>query len=124
MTKSFKEQYTLDQRITESSKIKSKYPDRVPVIIECSEELNSVIIKKKYLVPREISVSSLPHILRNKSTQIDSSKAIILFVNNKIPKPSSIIGEIYDEYILNNNDSEEKYDKFLYINATYESTFG
>ena len=122
--KSFKQQFTLDQRISESTRIKCRYPDKVPVVLECSKELESIINKKKYLVPRDVSISSLPCILRNRSSKIDSSKAIILFINNKMPKSTSLMGEIYDEYIENNMNKKERCDEFLYIYVTYESTFG
>ena len=122
--KSFKQQFTLDQRISESTRIKCRYPDKVPVVLECSKELESIINKKKYLVPRDVSISSLHCILRNRSSKIDSSKAIILFINNKMPKSTSLMGEIYDEYIENNMNKKERCDEFLYIYVTYESTFG
>ena len=60
MTKSYKEEFSLDQRSSESNRILAKYPDRVPIIIECkNKELNGLIHKKKFLVPSEISVSYL-----------------------------------------------------------------
>ena len=124
MIKSFREEFTIDQRISESNRIKCKYPDRVPIILECSNELNSIITKKKYLVPRDISISSLPCILRSRSTKINSSKSIIIFINNKIPKSSSLVGELYDEYLELNKYKKEISDQFLYIYATYENTFG
>ena len=124
MTKSFRDQFTLDERISESNRIKSKYPDRVPVILECSKELDAVITKKKYLVPKDISISSLPCILRNRSSKINSSKAIILFIDDKMPKSTSLMGEIYDDYLNSKIRKKERIDEFLYIHATYESTFG
>ena len=124
MVKSFKEQHTLDERINESCRIKARYPDRVPVIIECSGELDSLITKKKYLVPRDISISSLSCVLRNRSSKIDSRKAIILFIDNKMPKAINLVGEIYDEYIQNHMNKKERCDEFLYVYVTYESTFG
>jgi len=47
----FKEDHTLDQRCQESNKIRQKYPDRIPVIVQKVEGSNiEKIDKRKYLV--------------------------------------------------------------------------
>ena len=123
MIKSFRKQHTLNERISECNRILSRHPGRVPVILECSKELDGIIEKRKYLVPKDISVSSLPYIIRNRS-KINSNKSIILFVNDKIPKAHSLVGELYEEYLDSINNKRESEDKFLYIYVAYESTFG
>ena len=124
MTKSYKEEFSLDQRSSESNRILAKYPDRVPIIIECkNKELNGLIHKKKFLVPSEISVSYLMQIIRGKS-KLDCKKAIFMFIGDKILVGSSIISEVYEKYLETKKNTNEKYDKFLYIELTYENTFG
>ena len=45
------ENYILDQRCQESNKIRQKYPDRIPVIVQKVEGSNiEKIDKRKYLV--------------------------------------------------------------------------
>ena len=124
MTTSFKKEFSLDQRISESNRILAKYPDRVPVIIECNDkELSSLIKKKKFLVPRDISVSYLLGIIRGR-VSIPSNKALFIFHDSRMLSSLSIIGEIYEQDREYKFNSPEQYDKFLYINIAYESTFG
>ena len=47
--KKFKELYTAQERISESNRIIAKYPDYIPVIIDCSEKLGQ-LRKQKFLV--------------------------------------------------------------------------
>ena len=43
--------YSIDQRCAESQKIRQKYPDRIPVIVQKAENSNiEKIDKRKYLV--------------------------------------------------------------------------
>ena len=51
--KSFKESYEFKNRKKEADRIREKYPDRVPIIVEKSTKSTDIpdIDKKKYLVP-------------------------------------------------------------------------
>ena len=123
MTTSFKKEFTLDQRISESGRILAKYPDRIPIIIECNDkELAKLIKKRKFLVPYDISVSYLVHIIRNK-IKLDSSKAIFMFYEKTLLTSASMIGELYEKH-KENNKGDTRGDKFFYITIAYESTFG
>ena len=127
MTIPFKKQFSLDQRISESQRIISKYPDRIPIIIECSKDLDDLIKKRKFLVPKDISVSYLLYIVRRK-IRIDSNKAVFMFSENKLLCAQSMIGSLYDEYInkqisIDGGDCV-KGDRFFYITLSYENTFG
>ncbi|KAH0504535.1 Gamma-aminobutyric acid receptor-associated protein-like 2 [Microtus ochrogaster] len=67
-------------RCVESAKIRAKYPDRVPVIVEKVSGSQIVDIdKRKYLVPSDITVAQFMWIIR-KRIQLPSEKAIFLFV--------------------------------------------
>lgn len=124
----FKKQYDLNKRIQESNAIMAKYPDRIPIILQCdNKELASMIKKRKFLVPRDIQVSYLLSIIRGKA-QIDSSKAIMMFHDNKMLNGTNSIGTLYEEYIENihfkSNGSDESRDKFFYVTLQFENTFG
>lgn len=55
--KSFKEEHGFEKRKAESEKIREKYPDRIPVIVEKVERSDiDDIDKKKYLVPSDLTV--------------------------------------------------------------------
>ena len=45
----FQEDHTLEHRITESQKIRTRYPDRIPVIVERADNSEiEMIDKRKY----------------------------------------------------------------------------
>lgn len=113
----FQEEYKFEYRKKEFLKIKNKYPERIPVIVEknikCDDLIN--IKKKKYLVPNELNISSLIYLIR-KNIKLDPSKALFLMTNNKILNNNKSLYDAYEE-----NKSE---DGFLYIYYTSENTFG
>jgi GABA(A) receptor-associated protein len=105
----------------ESQSILAKYPDKIPVIIECkNNDLAKLITKRKFLVPRDINCSHLLVILRNK-INLDSSKGLFMFHDNVLLSGTNIIGEIYEKHIRDDINVD---DRFLYITLQYESTFG
>uniref|UniRef100_A0A8C1DS49 GABA(A) receptor-associated protein like 2 n=1 Tax=Cyprinus carpio carpio TaxID=630221 RepID=A0A8C1DS49_CYPCA len=82
----FKEDHSLEHRCVESAKIRNKYPDRVPVIVEKVSGSQIVDIdKRKYLVPSDITVAQFMWIIR-KRIQLPSEKAIFLFVDKTVPQ--------------------------------------
>tara|TARA_Y100000389_G_C17421902_1_gene497206 strand:- start:123 stop:467 length:345 start_codon:yes stop_codon:yes gene_type:complete len=108
---------SLDERLSESAKIKKKYPDKIPVIIKKSSIDKNLkeIDREKYLIPFTLLISQLHYIVRKK-ININAEQAIYLFCNNKLISTSETIGNIY-----NKNKNE---DGFLYIEYTAENTFG
>lgn len=112
----FKEEHTLEHRKSESSKIRAKYPERIPVIVE-KEPKSSIanIDKRKFLVPSDISVAQFMWIIR-KRIQLPAEKAIFLFVGKVLPQTSASMGQIYEDH--------KDDDGFLYIAYSGENTFG
>lgn len=112
----FQEDHTLEHRINEAQKIRTRYPDRIPVIVERAENSTiEMIDKRKYLVPNDITVAQFMWIIR-KRIELPSEKAIFLFVNRIVPQSSWSMGELYN--------SHRHKDGFLYIAYSGESTFG
>uniref|UniRef100_A0A663F7S9 GABA type A receptor associated protein like 2 n=1 Tax=Aquila chrysaetos chrysaetos TaxID=223781 RepID=A0A663F7S9_AQUCH len=80
-----------EHRCVESAKIRAKYPDRVPVIVEKVSGSQIVDIdKRKYLVPSDITVAQFMWIIR-KRIQLPSEKAIFLFVDKTVPQSRNCI---------------------------------
>ena len=115
--KSFKEKYTLKDRLAEATRIREKYPERVPIIVERYNNNDDIpnIDKHKYLVPVDITVGKFIYIIR-KRIKLPPEKAMFVFVNNTIPSTSMTIGTIYD--------IEQEADNFLYFFYSSEATFG
>ena len=109
------DQYTLEQKQNYYSVLKNKYPDRIPVILKKGNKILQDIDKNKYLMPKNLTVSNLVYLIRNK-IKIDDKQAIFLFVNNTLVPMNTTINELYNEH-----HSE---DKFLYIVYSLENTFG
>jgi GABA(A) receptor-associated protein len=108
--------FKIEQRKSEAEKIRQKYPDRIPVVVErVPNSQIPEIDKRKFLVPNDISVAQFMWIIR-KRIQLPSEKAIFLFVNKTIPQSSATMGQIYSNF--------KDEDGFLYISYSGENTFG
>lgn len=114
----FKLEHDLENRVKESKKIKTKYPERIPVIVQKSSHCtNGVpdIDKKKYLVPGDLTVGQFVHVIR-KRINITAEKAIFIFVNNLLPPTGQYMSFLYEE--------QKDEDGFLYVFYSSENTFG
>ncbi|XP_067932433.1 gamma-aminobutyric acid receptor-associated protein-like 2 [Watersipora subatra] len=112
----FKQENTLEDRMKESAKIKSKYPDRIPVVVEkVPNSQIQDIDKRKFLVPNDISVAQFMWIIRRR-IQLPAEKAIFLFLGKVLPQSSTSMSQIYQEH--------KDEDGFLYIAYSGENTFG
>ena len=112
----FKNESTFEDRKKESSRIISKYPDRVPVICEKDPKSDVPNIdKKKYLVPQELTVGQFVYVIR-KRIDLSPEKAVYLFIDNTLPPTASLLSSVYDQH--------KDEDGFLYITYSGENTFG
>ncbi|CAL8129940.1 unnamed protein product [Prunus armeniaca] len=180
-TKSFKDEFTFEQRVEESQDIMAKYPDRVPVRptnksfsflfffrfsflvstlftdIQVTTEdyvylklkgkemlwdhsysllltirflwamVSQVIVekysrtnlpqmeKKKYLVPRDMSVGQFIYVLSSR-LHLAHGKALFVFVKDTLPQTASLMDSVYESF-------KDK-DGFLYMCYSTEKTFG
>jgi len=61
----YKEERSLAQRRADGDKVRIRYPDRVPVIVEKSPKARVADVdKKKYLVPADLTVGQFIFIIR------------------------------------------------------------
>ncbi|CAA0813974.1 Autophagy-related protein 8c [Striga hermonthica] len=112
----FKLEHPLERRQAEAARIREKYPDRIPVIVEKAERSDIPDIdKKKYLVPADLTVGQFVYVVR-KRIKLSAEKAIFIFVKNILPPTAAMMSAIYEE----NKDE----DGFLYMTYSGENTFG
>ncbi|XP_020101297.1 autophagy-related protein 8i-like [Ananas comosus] len=112
----FKEMFTFEERVKESKDIIAKYPDRVPVIVERFSRADlPEMEKKRFLVPRDMSVGQFIHILSSR-LHLSPGKALFVFVKNTLPQTASLMDSIYGMY--------KDDDGFLYMCYSSEKTFG
>ena len=109
-------QYSFGYRIEEATRIMRAYPDRIPVVCE-KEQFRDfpTLDKKKYLVPKDITVGQFIHVIR-KRLKLPPDIAMFLLTNGVIPNTSSPMDIIYSVH--------KAQDNFLYITYTGENTFG
>ena len=116
--RSFAETHSFQKRYDEATRIRKKYPNRVPII--CEKDHRSLDIpdidRKKYLVPLDLSIANFMYVIR-KRIKISPEKSIYLFIDNHVmPATSQLIATLYEEH--------RHRDGFLYIKYAGESTFG
>lgn len=112
----FCNEFTKDERRSEFSRIRAKYPDRIPVI--CERAFNSSVPqvdKRKFLVPRDITAGQFLYVVRQR-IRLQSGEAMFIFVDGVLPRTDASMDEIY-----NLHKSE---DGFLYLTYSGENTFG
>jgi GABA(A) receptor-associated protein len=113
---SFKERHPFEQRCNESKRIREKYADRIPIIVEVAKRSSLPPLDKcKYLVPQDLTVGQFVYVIR-KRISLSPENAIFIFVNNTLPPTASLCSSIYAE--------QKDEDGFLYVTVSSESTFG
>ena len=110
---SFKTKLSFEQRIAEYNKMSSKYPDKIPVILEYAENGVVVSTTRKLMAHPDLTVADLIKIAKQKT---NSSDAVFIMVNNKIMPSTTPISLMYVE----NKDV----DGFLYVIHIKENCFG
>jgi GABA(A) receptor-associated protein len=113
---SHKEEIPFEKRRAEGKKIRIKYPDRIPVIVERAPKARiRNLDKRKYLVPADLNVGQFYFLIR-KRIQLRPEEALFFFINNQMPPTSTTMGCLYQ------NHQEE--DFFLYVAYSDESVYG
>ena len=117
MAAEFKKKYSLEKRLEESTKIKEKHTDRLPIIVTKGDTANiSNIEKSKFLAPRDLTLGQFLHVIR-KRIKLNENEALFLFINGSIlPNNSDSIENTYNTY--------KDEDGFLYITYCNENVFG
>ena len=114
----FKTQFSPEERLLESSRIRDKFPGRIPVIVEKSRNASPhipTIDKSKFLVPADLTISQFIFVIR-KRIHLQSETALFLFVAGTLPTTALTMRELYSIH--------HESDGFLYAQYTGENTFG
>jgi len=112
----YKDENPFEKRKMEGEKIRKKYPDRVPVIVEKAKYCRLADLdKKKYLVPCDLTVSQFYFLIR-KRVHLKPEDALFFFIDNIIPSTSETMGALYEKH--------KEADNFIYISYSEESVYG
>jgi len=121
----FLDDYPFEKRLQESERIKNKYPERIPVIINI-DNTNTFrknvpdMEKIKYLFPSDSPVASVLVVAR-KRMKISEATGLFVFIHNEngkdvIPQTNQSMKDLYNKY--------KNKDGFLYLIITGENVFG
>ncbi|XP_045454577.1 uncharacterized protein LOC123663984 [Melitaea cinxia] len=114
----FKTKKPFITRKEEVMAIKSKFPTKIPLIVEryYKERNLPTLDKTKFLVPEDITMSQFLVIIRNR-VKIKPNQALYLIINNKSMLSMSLtMAQAYEQY------GDE--DGFLYITYASQEVFG
>lgn len=124
----YKQEHTFEARKAEATKMRAKYPTRLPVIVERYAGANDseipAIDKNKFLIPDEMTVGQFMFIVRKRLT-LNEAQALFLFVeatnadgdrSQILAKSSDKVASLYEQY--------QDTDSFLYIVYTSQNAFG
>ncbi|CAB1337532.1 unnamed protein product [Coregonus sp. 'balchen'] len=114
----FKQRKCLATRKHEVFSIRTKFPNKLPVIVEryLREKTLPLLNKTKFLVPFELTLGQFLCLLRSK-IDLESTQALYLLVSERsMSCMSSSMGEVYSQY----SDP----DGFLYITYASQDMFG
>lgn len=114
----FSERHSEDFRRAESFRILTKYPERVPVIVERHHSCYDIaeINNNKYLVPHDMTVGQFMCVVR-KRIKLKPEQALFLFTEtNQIPPQHDTLSNIYQTH--------RNADGFLYVTYNGENAFG
>ncbi|CAF4093767.1 unnamed protein product [Rotaria socialis] len=110
--RTFKQRKSFAIRKDEVAGIRSKFPNKIPVIVERYHKEKSLPV----LVPQELTMSQFVTIIRNRM-QLNANQAFYLLVNNKsIASMSTSMTEIYRD------DKDD--DGFIYMTYASQEMFG
>ena len=117
----YSDRTTVEERKRESERIRAKYPNRIPVIVERDTRSDvSDIDRCKFLVPNDLTVGQLTFVIR-KRIKLGATDALFCFVVGSdsvttLPPTGGMLSDVYK-----NHQNE---DGFLYVRYASENTFG
>ncbi|XP_072123250.1 microtubule-associated protein 1 light chain 3 gamma-like [Mobula birostris] len=114
----FKHQKSFAARKEESALMRSKYPQRVPVIVERypGEKYLSNLDRNKYLVPHDELMGYFVSVIRNRLALKPNQTFYLVVKKRTLTNMSATIGELDQEF----RDS----DGFLYFYYASQEMFG
>lgn len=112
----YKTQKKLEERMLEARNILERYPGHVPVIVDKDPKCKLPDIERqKFLVPSDLSSGHFVFVVR-KRINLSQNESIFIFINKKLPGPSSTMGQLYAEY--------KDEDGFMYCVYSSDTAYG
>ena len=115
----FKDEFDFETRKHETHKIREKFPQKFPVVVQVSprDKILKDIDKRKFLVPYDMKFSDFGNIIRKRMSDINEIQSIFFYVGTgKILDLHANMSVIYESY--------KDEDGYLYVFYHGENTFG
>jgi len=112
--KKFRTLHTREKRLNEFKRIISKYPSRIPIVIDI-EGPELILDKRKYLAEMDMLMLNFQHTIRQR-LKVGPNESLFFFYENRIPNPTQTLGQIYKE--------APSQDGFMVLTVAKENTFG
>jgi GABA(A) receptor-associated protein len=113
----FHKNISLKDRKQQAAKIRSKYPDRLPVIVDRTKTRDPKLDKHKFLVPAQLTLAQFTHVVRQRflgsSGSSNSTLGLSWHVNQTMPPLSELIANL-----------EPNEDGFIVLLYSAENVFG
>lgn len=104
-----------EKLLKESRSIRSKYPEKTPVIVRTRNK-KLKLERQKFLIPNDLTVSQLMYVIR-KRVELKKESAIFMLVNDLMPPSTQLISQLYQ-------DQHDKDTEMLFVEIAMENTFG
>uniref|UniRef100_A0A5S6R0X5 Uncharacterized protein n=1 Tax=Trichuris muris TaxID=70415 RepID=A0A5S6R0X5_TRIMR len=117
-TISYKASKSLAKRREETALVKSRFPNKLPVVIErhYKETVLPAIEKNKFLVPKEATMIQLLAVLRNRLNLRHGHTFYFLINGRTLVTSNETIMNVYEKHVDD--------DGFLYLTYTSKESFG
>ncbi|XP_077574913.1 microtubule-associated protein 1 light chain 3 gamma [Stigmatopora nigra] len=117
-SKRFKQRKSFATRKQEVAGIRSKFPNKIPVIIERYEREKFLppLDKTKFLVPHELTMNQFVTIIRNRMALLPSQAFYLLVNNSGLASMTLSMAQVYCDH--------QDDDGFLYMTYASQEMFG
>lgn len=109
---SFKQEYTLEERMVKSARIRTRYPGKIAVICESSSRVERYC-RTKYIVPPDLTIGQFVYILRQIVPP--SNRVLFVYISHILLPTSVTMNAIYSRFADR--------DGFLYLEFSDETYF-
>jgi len=106
-----------EERCEESARIRERFPDRLPVIVERAPRALNVpeLDKNRFLVPQDLTLGQLVYVIRRRLS-LAPDQALFLYCGATLPASTLLLRELYSQ--------SRDPDSFLYLTYSSEAAFG
>lgn len=98
----------------EINRLRTKYPDRIPIILKKGNTTVNEIVRSKFLVPVTITFGEFISNIR-RLYKLKPEKALFFYINDSLPNNSEQVAVIHQKYAV---------DGALNVVYSEENTFG